>query len=131
MFLLDTDTLVFLLCGNAKVAEAFATHNSSPKALSVISYGELLYGAYKSAKPVENAAKVHRLGTLFPVVDVSTAVMETFSRIRADMDKHGKRVDDFDLLIASTAIHLSYTLITNNEQHFRYVPGLPVENWAK
>ena len=131
MFFLDTDTLVFLLRGNTKVAAAFAAHDSSPKALSVISYGELLYGAYKSAKPIENASKVHRLRSLYPVFDVSTTVMETFSRLRADMDKDGKRVDDFDLLIASTTIHLGYTLVTNNRRHFRHVPGLSVENWAK
>ena len=68
---------------------------------------------------------------LYPVFDVSTNVIETFSRLRTDMDENGKRIDDFDLLIASTPIHLGYTLVTNNQRHFRQVPGLSVENWTK
>ncbi len=131
MFLIDSDILIFLLRGNRTVAESFEAHAADPKALSVISYGELLYGAMKSARPVENAAKVRRIGELFPVIDVSPAVMETFGSLKADLEKQGKRVDDFDLIIASTAVHLSYRLVTNNVRHFRDVPGLAVENWAK
>jgi len=131
MYLLDTDTLVHLLRGNPKVADQFASHAADPKALSVITYGELLYGAMKSARPVENAAKVRRTGELFPVVDVSREVMETFGALKAEMEKQGKKVDDFDLIIASTAIHLSFTLVTGNERHFRHIPGLPIENWTR
>jgi tRNA(fMet)-specific endonuclease VapC len=131
MFLIDSDILVFLLRGNERVSERFAAHAADPKALSVISYGELLYGAIKSARPVENTAKVRRIAELLPMVDVSPAVMETFASLKAEMEQHGKKVDDFDLIIASTAVHLSYTLVTNNVRHFREIPGLAVENWAK
>lgn len=131
MFLIDSDILVFLLRGDRRVAERFEARAADPKALSVISYGELLYGAMKSARPVENAAKVRRIGELFPVIHVSPAVMETFGPLKADLEKQGKRVDDFDLIIASTAIHLSYTLVTNNVQHFRPIPNLAVDNWAR
>ena len=131
MFLIDSDILVFLLRGNQRVTERFEAHAADPKALSVISYGELLYGAMKSARPVENTAKVRRIAGLLPVIDVSPAVMETFASLKAELEKQGKRVDDFDLMIASTAIHLSYTLVTNNVRHFRDVPGRTVENWAR
>lgn len=131
MYLLDSDTLVYVLRGDPKVTGNFEAHAADPKALSVITYGELLYGAMKSARPVENAAKVRRLGELFPVIDVSCAVMETFGALKAELEKQGKKVDDFDLIIASTALHLTYTLVTNNVRHFRYIPHLLVENWAR
>jgi tRNA(fMet)-specific endonuclease VapC len=67
---------------------------------------------------------------LFPVIDVSRAVVETFGSLKADLQRRGKGVDDFDLVIASTALVLNYTIVTNNEQHFRNIPGLRVENWA-
>jgi predicted nucleic acid-binding protein len=41
----------------------------------------------------------------------------------------GKKIDDFDLLIAATALHLSYKLVTDNVRHFRNIPNLTVENW--
>jgi len=131
MYLLDSDALIFVLRGQPKVVENFEVHAADPKALSVISYGELLYGAMKSAKPVENTARVRRLVELFPVVDVSRSVMETFSSLKAECEKRGKQPGDLDLVIASTAIQLNYTLVTSNVRHFRHVPGLAIENWAK
>ncbi len=131
MYLLDSDTLVFLLRGSAKVEANFAAHGTDPKALSVVSYGELFYGAMKSAQPIKNAAKVRRISEIIPVIDVSKAIMETFGSLKAGLETEGIRLDDFDVMIASTAIHLNYTLVTNNVRHFERVPDLTVENWTR
>ena len=90
----------------------------------------MVYGAVKSARSTENLAKVRRVAELFPIIEVSRAVMETFGSLKASLEKRGKGVDDFDLVIASTALMLNYRLVTNNEKHFRHIPGLSVENWA-
>lgn len=131
MYLLDTDTLIFALKGAPPVIRNFEIHAADPKALSVVSYGELVYGAVKSARPMENLARVRRVTELFPIIDASRSVMDTFGSIKADMEKKGKRVDDFDLVIASTALILNYKLVTGNEKHFRLIPGLGVENWIR
>jgi tRNA(fMet)-specific endonuclease VapC len=130
MFLLDTDTLVFILRGQQKVLENFDAHLSAPRAMSVVSYGELLCGAFKSQRPVENAAKVRHLGDLMPVVEITPAIIETYAALRADLEKLGRRIDEFDLIIAATALYLSYTLVTNNERHFCNIPGLILEKWS-
>lgn len=131
MYLLDSDTLIFALRGNTKVADNFELHAVEPKAISVISYGELLYGANLSARSVENSAKVRRLSELFPLIDVSPAIMETFSSLKVKLRKKGKKIDEFDLIIASTAINLNYTLVTNNTRHFSLIPSLETVNWSK
>jgi tRNA(fMet)-specific endonuclease VapC len=130
MYLLDTDTLVFILRGNPAVAGNLRARDAQPKAFSVLSYGELLYGAMKSARPLENAAKVRRLTEVLPLVDVSPAVMETFASLKNELERRGTKIGELDLIIASTAIHLSYTLVSNNLRHFRRVPGLRLETWA-
>jgi tRNA(fMet)-specific endonuclease VapC len=130
MFLLDTDTLVFILRGQQKVLENFDAHLLHPRAMSIISYGELLYGALKSNRPVENSAKVRHLGNLIPVIEVSPPIIETYSALRVDLEKLGRRIDDFDLIIAATALCLSYTLVTNNERHFCNIQGLNLEKWS-
>ncbi len=43
----------------------------------------------------------------------------------------GRRLDDFDLVIAATAITLGYRLVTNNERHFARIAGLALDNWVK
>jgi len=131
MYLLDTDTIIYAFKGDQQVTRRLEEQASQPKALSVITYGELFFGAMKSAAPQANLAKVRRVAELFPVIEVSRAVMETFGSIKADLQKQGRGTDDFDLVIASTALVLNYTLVTSNERHFRNIPGVRVENWAR
>jgi len=35
------------------------------------------------------------------------------------------------MMIAAVAISTDSTLVTNNERHFRHVPGLNIENWTR
>lgn len=129
MFLLDTDTLIYSLKGNPSVVENFRIHEKDPKAISVITYGELVYGAQKSERVSRNLAKVHRLRELFPVIDVSCAIMETFGTIKAEIGRQGIVVNDFDMIIAATAIVMGYCVVTNNQRHFEKIPGLCCVNW--
>lgn len=131
MFLIDTDILIYSLKGDERVNDGFRRYASSPKMVSVITYGELLYGAMKSRQREENLARVRRIAELFPVVELSRGITETYADIKTSLESRGSRLDDFDLLIASTALVLGLTLVTNNERHFRRVPGLQVDNWAK
>ena len=131
MYLIDTDILVYSLKGHSQVMEHLRKTATAPKAVSVISYGELLYGARKSARTDENLARVRRLGEVLPVIEVSPAIMEAFGSLKARLEQDGRRLDDFDLVIAATAITIGYRLVTNNERHFARIDGLHLENWVK
>jgi len=128
MYLIDTDIIVFALRQHPGVTGRLREEASQPKAISVVTYGELPYGAGKSRHPQANLAKVRRMVELFPVVEVSSPVIETFAALKASLERKGSRLDDFDLLIASTALTMNYRLVTNNERHFRRIPGLAIEN---
>ncbi len=130
MFLIDTDIIIYALKKNDRVLAKFREHEQDPKALSVITYGELIYGARRSAHEIENLAKVHQLSEIFPVIEVSQSVMDTFGMLKAGMKEKGVNVDDFDLIIAATALSLNYTIVTNNTKHFSKVPGLKMTNWS-
>lgn len=128
-YLIDTDILIFSLRGNPSVQSNFKKNESIPKALSIISFGELLVGAKKSVKPETNLALVYRLRVLFPIIQIDVPIMELFSDLKVRMQANGRIIDDMDLLIASTAMTLNYTLVTNNSKHFSKVNGLKLENW--
>ena len=104
---------------------------AEPKALSVVTYGELLYGALKSRRRQENLAKVRRLQEIFPIVETTNAIMETSAAIKTAIETRGQSLDDFDLVIAATAISRGYRLVTNNERHFRRIEELKLENWTR
>lgn len=131
MYLIDTNTVIYALKGDEQVLKHFQETAAEPKALSVVTYGELLYGALKSQRRQENLAKVRRLREIFPIVEATNAIMETYAAIKADIETRGKPLDDFDLVIAATAISLGYRLVTNNERHFRRIEELQLENWTR
>ncbi len=41
----------------------------------------------------------------------------------------GTLIGDADILIAASALVYDLVVVTNNEDHFRRVPGLQMENW--
>jgi tRNA(fMet)-specific endonuclease VapC len=131
VYLLDTDTLIYSLKGESAVLANFKKYSAEPKAVSVITYGELVFGAQGSQKITENLAKVYRLKEIFPLIDVTPAIMDIFGTLKADLRKNGTPVDDFDLLIGATAITIGYRVVTNNERHYSKIPGLTIVNWRK
>jgi len=131
MYLLDTDTLIYSLKGNEVVHRKFEQNSGALKAISVITYGELLFGARRSQQVIKNLATVKRIAELFPVLEVTTPIMETFAELKTLLYKRGSPLDDMDLIIASTALFNNMTVVTNNNKHFSRIPGLQTENWTK
>lgn len=130
-YLIDTNIIIYSLKGDPIVHDNFLKNENIPKSISVITYGELLFGAKKSKNQEKNLAIVYRVKELFPIIDIDKAVIETFSELKANQQKAGSPLDDFDLLIASTALTMNSILVTNNEKHFNRIKGLKIENWSK
>lgn len=130
-YLIDTDIIIYSLKGHERVKEWMYENQNIPKYLSVITYGELTYGARKSKHPEKNRATVNRIGELFPIIEINQGIIEIFGEIKAKLEISGKRIDDMDLLIASTALYMNMTLVTNNKSHFSRVPDLVLEQWEK
>lgn len=40
-------------------------------------------------------------------------------------------MDDFDLLIGTTATTLKLTMVTNNIKHFDRIKGISLEDWTR
>jgi tRNA(fMet)-specific endonuclease VapC len=55
---------------------------------------------------------------------------EHYGMVRADLEKWGRVIAPIDLLIASHALSIDATLVTN-DQAFRHVTGLRVEDWTE
>ncbi|EMO53203.1 toxin-antitoxin system, toxin component, PIN family [Leptospira noguchii] len=51
------------------------------------------------------------------------------AKIRVELEKVGKPIGPFDLLIASQALSNRLTLVTNNEKELNRIKDLKIENW--
>jgi len=130
-YLIDTNTIIYSIKNNIKVNERFKEYLHVPKALSMITYAELYYGAKKIAFPEKNMAIVRKTAELFPVIEITRPVIETFADIKVYLSKNGLILSDFDIIIGATALTMNYTLVTNDLNHFQRIPGLKIENWAE
>ena len=130
MFLLDTDTVTFSLKGHPAVRENLRRHLHDPLKISVITFMELYYGAFKSQRPAGNLAKVKTLEQTIEIVSVGMETAELFGMLKAQLENRGERLDDFDLAIAACALAHNLTLVTNNTDHFGRIADLKLANWC-
>jgi tRNA(fMet)-specific endonuclease VapC len=131
MYLLDTDTIIFSLKGNASVQKNLLFHINDPIKTSVITLMELYYGAYKSQKITGNLAKIKTLEQSMEIITPGLESAEVFGMLKSQLEKTGSRLDDFDLIIAACALANNLILVTNNEKHFQRIEGLKLANWTK
>jgi tRNA(fMet)-specific endonuclease VapC len=57
--------------------------------------------------------------------------VQRYANLRSYLESQGTPIGPNDMLIAAHALALECTLVTDNEDEFRRVPGLRVENWAR
>jgi tRNA(fMet)-specific endonuclease VapC len=131
IYLIDTDIIIYSLRNNQTVQLNFQKSKAIPKAISVVTYGELVYGARKSQLPQRNLATTRRIAELFPILDITPSAMDTFGELKALLEMKGNKIDEMDLLIASTALCHNLILVTNNTRHFGKIEGLKLENWSE
>ncbi len=131
-FLLDTNICIYIRQEKpAAVLQRFRRLRAGEAALSVITYGELLYGAAKNS---QREAVLERLRELFrwlPALPLPEAAAEVYGRIRFELAAKGEMIGNNDLWIAAHAVASGLTLVTNNENEFRRVRGLKIQNWAR
>ena len=99
-------------------------------AISVITYGELLYGAQKSTQRTSASERLRELMMLLPALALPEAADASYGKIRAELELKGEMIGNNDLWIAAHALTADLILITNNESEFRRVRGLKMQNWA-
>jgi len=131
-YLLDTDTFVYIRRGRPEKAQArFQRLRPGEAVLSVITYGELIYGIAKKKVGPEPMLRLEELTQIIHVVPLMPATAGVYGSIRAGLSAKGEMIGANDLWIAAHAISADLILVTNNEREFRRVPGLKIENWTK
>jgi tRNA(fMet)-specific endonuclease VapC len=131
-FLLDTDTFIYLRQRRSpQVIARFDELKFGETAISVVTWGELVYGAEKSRHPAKSFAGLEDLATLVPILHLPEEAGRIYGIIRAGLEMRGIMIASNDAWIAAHARALGATLITNNEREFRRVDGLKVENWVR
>ena len=130
-YLLETNICIYIRQKRPEeVLRRFRKLRLGEAVLSVITYGELLYGAAKSEHRVAARERLRELVLLLPALPLPESAAETYGTIRAELESKGEMIGNNDLWIAAHAVAAGLTLVTNNEREFRRVRGLKIQNWA-
>ncbi len=130
-YLIDTDICIYWLKGNENIEQKALAVRLDNIYISFIVLSELYYGAYKSQRIKENLIAVKALWKKLGFIESNDDICETFGKLKADLEKNGNVINDADMFIASCALVNGFTLVTNNERHFKRIKGLKIENWIK
>jgi len=130
-YLLDTDICIYIAKHKPmSVLKKFEQLSVGEVGMSIITYGELLYGAEKSHHPKKTLNTVEEIIKLIPPIPLSVDVGKNYGKIRGKLEKQGKLIGNNDLWIAAHALAEGLILVTNNVKEFSRVPHLKIENWT-
>ncbi len=128
-YLLDTNICIYYIKGLYDLKSKFEDIGPENCFISEITLAELKFGVAKSQakeknqKALENFLSGVQILPIYPALDVYAAE-------KAQLQKSGKIIDDFDLLIGATAVTFDLTMVTNNTSHFSRLTDIKLEDWT-
>src|SRR5438067_1136451 len=122
-FMLDTDSVSFVLREQGNVADRMVRHRPTELCISAVTLAELRYGA-----DLLHASRLHALIDHFirniEIMPFDQNCSNLYGVIASELQKQGSPIGKFDVLIAAHAVAIDATLVTNNVKHFARVAGL-------
>jgi tRNA(fMet)-specific endonuclease VapC len=131
LFLLDTSIVIYIRQQRPEaLLRRFQKLREGEAAISVITYGELIYGAQKSGQRAAATERLKEMVLLLPALPLPETAADSYGKIRAELEAKGEMIGNNDLWIAAHAIASDLVLVTNDEKEFKRVRGLKIQNWA-
>jgi tRNA(fMet)-specific endonuclease VapC len=135
LWLLDTNIISGLMRAPSgpiaqQLAQTLQRIEGAEIGTSVIVDCELRFGLAKNPTPkLTNAYRVTMAA--LKLFNFESDAVQRYANLRYYLESQGTPIGPNDMLIAAHALALGCTLVTDNEEEFRRIPGLRVENWAR
>jgi predicted nucleic acid-binding protein len=125
VIVLDTCVLFDFLAGKGKadVSQVERFLLEAKAAVSVVTVFELLRGV-ESEKHIAQRKELIGLCT---VLDLTPPISERAAGIYTYLKKKGSLIHMEDILIAASALHWRYSIMTSNSKDFSRIPGVKLE----
>ncbi len=133
-YVLDTNAVSALMRGDPPVLARLRAASKRDVLLPQPVLAEITYGIARLPKSKKRDALRRRLDLIKHELlraDWTDDVSEAFGDIKAQLEKRGARVEDFDIAIAAHARARDATLVTSNIGHMTRIPALEVEDWSR
>ncbi|MBS9767102.1 MAG: type II toxin-antitoxin system VapC family toxin [Flavobacteriaceae bacterium] len=99
-------------------------------AISEITLAELVFGAEKSVNPTKNHKLIDTFVGQLTIIPIFGAI-PFYGKEKARLQKCGKMISDFDLLIGCTSVENDMVMVTENVREFERISDIKIENWVE
>ena len=127
-YMLDTNTVSYLMRGQAAVEKAIFSKDYADLCISSLTEAELLYGVNRKPEATRRAKMVHEFLERIESLVWGSKEAACYGSLRATMERSGKSLQTTDMLIAAHALASGAILVTSDKA-FQHVPDLRVEDW--
>lgn len=125
-YLLDTNIVVALFNGDRDIAKRL---ESVPEVfLTLITLGELHFGAANSGRPEANSARIDDFAGTCTLVGLDEQTARRYGALKARLRRFGRPIPENDVWIAASALRHDMIVVTH-DQHFAHIDGLETEAW--
>ena len=128
-YMLDTNLCVRVLRDRPEGVRDRFNAEADALCISTVILTELLHGAAKSARPDHNRKEVERFAARLEVLAFDEMAADHAADIRAALERAGRNIGGYDLLIAGHARSRGLIVVTGNLGEFSRVEGLRCEDW--
>jgi len=128
-YLLDTNICAYFLNGKFNLESKIDEVGFKNCVVSEITIAELKYGVQKSTLKEKNRKTLESFQTKFDIIPIFPS-LDIYAKEKARLKTKGKILDDFDLLIGSTAIFNNLILVTKNVSDFDRLEDIEIEDWT-
>lgn len=129
-YLLDSNICIHFFRGKFGIYELLESVGLKNCAISEITLAELVFGAEKSDYPQKNKEIINEFTDQITILPIFDAIPK-YAKEKARLQKEGKIISDFDLLIGCTAIENDLIMVTENVKEFERISDIMIENWIK
>jgi len=125
-YLFDTSAAIALMRRDAALRAKFPSLDDAY--ISVVSLGELYFGAEKSSKVENNRQQANLIASEISVLGGDIETAQHYGKIKQQLKAKGRPIPENDIWIAAFAMRYNLTLLTR-DAHFGEVEGLAVQGW--
>ncbi|NGM60912.1 type II toxin-antitoxin system VapC family toxin [Sphingobacterium sp. SGG-5] len=128
-FLLDTNICIYFIKGQFDLHRKIKAVGEENCLLSEVTIAELKYGVENSVQKEKNRKNMEAFIAKFDILPIFP-VLDIYAKEKARLKTKGRILDDFDLLIGTTAIFNNLTLVTKNVSDFDRLDRIVIEDWT-
>lgn len=125
-YLLDTNVIIALFADDPGVKEGLTSADET--FVPSIAIGELCYGARKSARAVENLARIDEFAASSVVLGCDTETARRSGEAKNALRLQGRPLPENDIWIAAIALQHGLTLATRDAP-FAEIEELQIATW--